>query len=105
MLRMVSRVVLISSVVISLGLPCRVGLAQGLPELRTPKAPPTPRIHGPKLYGAGPGHPFLYRIPCTGLRPVQFSAVGLPPSLTVDGVTGIISGKAPPTAGEYPVTL
>jgi alpha-galactosidase len=105
MFRIVIRVVLISSVVISLGLSYRVGLAQGLPELRTPKAPPTPRIHGPKLYGARPGHPFLYRIPCTGLRPVHFSAVGLPPSLTLDGATGIISGNAPPSAGEYPVTL
>jgi alpha-galactosidase len=105
MLRMVGRVVLISSVVMSLGLPCQVGLAQSPPELRTPQAPPTPRIHGPKLYGARPGHPFLYRIPCTGLRPVQFSAVGLPPSLALDGATGIISGSAPPAAGEYPVTL
>jgi hypothetical protein len=105
MLGIVSRVVLISSVVMSLGLPCRVGLAQSLPELRTPKAPPTPRIHGAKLYGARPGHPFLYRIPSTGLRPVHFSAVGLPPSLKIDGATGIISGNAPPTAGECPVTL
>ncbi|MGC2399527.1 MAG: putative Ig domain-containing protein [Acidobacteriaceae bacterium] len=105
MLRILNRVVLLCLVVVPLGLPCRVGLAEGLPELRTPKAPPTPRIHGPKVYGARPGHPFLYRIPCTGSRPIHFSAAGLPPSLTIDQATGIVSGSAPATAGDYPVTL
>ena len=93
------------SAILALGLPCRVGFGEGLPELRTPKAPPTPRINGPKLYGSRPGHPFLYRIPCTGLRPMHFSVVGLPSSLTLDEATGIISGSAPATAGDYPMTL
>jgi len=37
----------------------------------TPKPGPKPHINGPKVYGAGPGHPFLYRIPCTGERTDQ----------------------------------
>lgn len=105
MLRVVSRFALISSVVMALSLSCKCGLAEGSPELRTPKAAPAPRINGPKLYGARPGHPFLYRIPCTGIRPMRFSATGLPPSLTLDKATGIISGSAPAAAGDYPVTL
>lgn len=106
MLRIVSRSVLISSVVVmTLGLPCRVGFGAGHPELRTPKAPPSPRINGPKVYGARSGHPFLYRIPCTGERPIHFSAVDLPSGLTLDEAKGIISGSAPSTAGDYPVTL
>jgi len=46
----------------------------------TPPAPPEPRINGPKVYGARPGSPFLYRIPCTGMRPITFSARNLLPA-------------------------
>ena len=71
----------------------------------TPKPGPVPAIHGPKVYGARPGRPFLYRIPCTGLRPVRFSAEGLPASLRLDSATGIVSGESPRQAGEYAITL
>jgi len=75
------------------------------PELRTPKPPETPRVNGPVIYGARPGHPFLYRIPCTGVRPLHFSARGLPASLTVDRESGIISGTTPQERGSYRLTL
>ncbi len=71
----------------------------------TPQPGPVPRINGPKVYGARPGHPFLYRIPCTGFRPIRFSAEGLPPSLHLDHASGIISGNVPERPGEYPITL
>ncbi len=70
----------------------------------TPTPPNTPRINGPKVYGAHVGTPFLYRIPCTGVRPVTFSAKGLPQGLTLDPHTGIIQGSIP-AAGEFNVTL
>ncbi len=70
----------------------------------TPKPGPTPRINGPLVCGCRPGHPFLYRIPCTGDRPMKFSAKNLPPSLILDGTTGIITGTAP-ARGEYAVAL
>lgn len=105
MFRRLICMVLSSSVVVSLGLACRVASSQGEPELRTPQAPAVPRINGPKVYGARPGHPFLYRIPCTGERPMRFSVAGLPPSLRLDEVKGIISGTAPVAAGQYPMTL
>lgn len=79
--------------------------AQDSKLILTPKPPASPHINGPKLYGARMGHSFLYRIPCTGVRPIQFSAKGLPSSLQLDSATGIISGSAPSKAGEYSITL
>lgn len=70
----------------------------------TPKAPETPHINGPKVYGAHPQVDFLYKVPATGVRPMTFSAKGLPKGLSIDYRTGIISGKAK-KAGEYIVTL
>jgi alpha-galactosidase len=74
-------------------------------EIRTPAAPATPQINGPRVYGARPGHPFLYRIPCTGVRPMYFSAAGLPATMKLDATTGIISGESPARRGDYIVTL
>ena len=59
-----------------------IGLAQETaPDysayILTPPAPDTPRINGPKVYGARPGAPFLFRIPATGVRPMTFGAKGL----------------------------
>jgi alpha-galactosidase len=71
----------------------------------TPPPSPAPRINGPRVYGARPGRPFLYRIPCTGRRPIRFSADGLPQSITLDPETGILRGRAPDKRGEYLVTL
>jgi alpha-galactosidase len=70
----------------------------------TPTPGPAPRINGPEVYGARPGHPFLYRIPTQGERPMKFSARRLPKGLTIDSKTGIITGITP-RAGEYTVTL
>ncbi len=67
----------------------------------TPKPPQEPRINGARVYGVRPGHPFLFRIPATGARPMQFSAHDLPAGLALDQGTGIICGtiedKAPGT--------
>ena len=70
----------------------------------TPKPPRAPRINGPKIYGCRPGHPFLYRIPTTGQRPIQFAADNLPAGLRLDTATGIITGTVP-DRGAYLVTL
>jgi alpha-galactosidase len=70
----------------------------------TPPAPTAPRINGPRVYGARPGHPFLYRIPCTGERPIQFAVQNLPAGLTLDSQSGIITGTTP-VRGEYTMVL
>ena len=56
------------------------------------RASERPSINGATIYGARPNHPFLYRVPATGKRPMQFSASGLPPGLTLDSTTGTITG-------------
>jgi alpha-galactosidase len=66
--------------------------AEDSPEIRTPAAPPTPRINGPDVFGARPDHPFLYHIPATGQRPMTFSADDLPDGLTLESATGNITG-------------
>jgi alpha-galactosidase len=71
----------------------------------TPQPGPEPKINGPKVFGARPGMPFLYRIPATGLRPMRFAVKSLPAGLVLDGKTGIISGTVPKTAGKYQMTL
>jgi alpha-galactosidase len=73
-------------------------------ELLTPVPKPSPRINGPLVYGCRPGHPFLYRIPCQGERPISFSVKGLPKELKLDPSTGIISGTVP-SIGEYQLVI
>ena len=73
-------------------------------EIYTPQPKPQPRINGPLVYGCRPGHPFLYRIPCQGERPMRFSVKGLPSGLKLDPSTGIITGKVP-AKGDYEVLI
>lgn len=74
------------------------------PVILTPPAPPAPCINGPLVYGVRPGSPFLYRIPCTGDRPMKFSAENLPSGLTLDAHSGIITGTIS-AVGTNRVTL
>ncbi|MCD6202140.1 MAG: alpha-galactosidase [Bacteroidales bacterium] len=76
----------------------------GAPYILTPPPPASPRINGPRVYGARPGHPFLYRIPITGKRPVTVEVKGLPEGLKADEKTGIITGKII-RKGDYPVSI
>ena len=72
--------------------------------IRTPKAPATPRINGPRVYGERPGRPFLYTVPATGQRPLTYAAEGLPDGLTLDVNTGRITGSVA-RSGEFRVLL
>ncbi|MCC6587728.1 MAG: alpha-galactosidase [Bryobacterales bacterium] len=73
--------------------------------LLTPPPGPAPHINAPKIYGARPGKPFLYRIPCTGARPIEFTAKNLPPGIQLDAKTGILSGTTPAEKREFAITL
>ncbi len=59
----------------------------------TPSPGDTPEIHSAKVFGATPGNPFFYTIAATGIHPLHYSARHLPPGLTLDPVTGIITGR------------
>ncbi len=83
----------------------RAAAAREAKVMLTPKPALTPRINGPKVFGARPGRPFIYRIPCTGKRPLEFSALGLTDELRLDSTSGIISGRVPEQRGEYVITL
>ncbi|NSW56566.1 MAG: NPCBM/NEW2 domain-containing protein [Armatimonadetes bacterium] len=65
----------------------------GEPVILTPKPGPEPRINGPKVFGARPGNPFLFKVPATGDRPLTYAAEGLPEGLSIDPDTGIITGS------------
>jgi len=59
----------------------------------TPKPGSEPRINGARVYGVRPGSPFLFTIAATGVRPMTFSARGLPRGLVLDSAMGRISGS------------
>jgi alpha-glucosidase len=87
--------------------PSRMPLAQADPaasDIRTPPAAPAPRINGASVFGVRPGAPFLYRIPATGERPMEFSVERLPSGLTVENSTGQISGTLP-HSGTFDIVL
>jgi len=73
-------------------------------ELLTPRPGPAPRINGPLVYGCRPDHPFLYRIPVQGNRPMTLAVSNLPAGLKLDTQTGFIIGTSP-LQGDYSVTL
>jgi len=74
--------------------------SEGIPFILTPGPSAKPRINGTSIYGVRPGSPFLYRIPATGQKPLQFEVTGLPVGLSYDKLTGIIKGNIA-KAGNY----
>jgi alpha-galactosidase len=71
-----------------------------------PSRDAAPLINYPRITGATPGRPFLFRIPASGDGGLTFSAQTLPPGLTLDPKTGIIAGSLR-EAGRWdvPVTV
>lgn len=63
-----------------------------------------PRINSPHITGNYPSTPFIFYIPTSGQRPMQWSAEKLPEGLELDSKTGIISGVVT-SKGDYTVTL
>lgn len=72
----------------------------------TPRPPVAPQLNGPLVYGVSPKKPFLYRIPCTGKRPIEFSINNLPKGLVLDATTGIVRGTIEnPAATRYTLEI
>jgi len=83
---------------------CAADSPDGGTGVLTPPSTSAPRINGPSVFGVRPGSPFLYRIPATGDRPMEFGADNLPPGLSVDRETGQITGILA-QAGRHDVLL
>ncbi len=64
----------------------------------------TTEINYPRITGATPGRPFLFRIPAAGPAPLRFAVDTLPSGLSLDSATGIISGSLM-EAGRFPVRV
>lgn len=63
-----------------------------------------PAINPPSFVGNYPGTPFLFYIPTSGQRPIEWDAENLPKGLTLNKETGIIAGNVS-AKGKYNVTL
>ena len=71
---------------------------------RAAEVPAAPRINSSAYFGVRPGAPVLYTIPATGERPMTFSAEGLPAGLSLNAITGQVTGTLS-KAGEFPITF
>jgi alpha-galactosidase len=65
---------------------------------------PEPAINWPRITGATPRRPFLFRIPATGEPPLTYTAKDLPAGLSLDAATGIVTG-ALESAGSTDVVI
>jgi len=65
---------------------------------------PSPRLNYPRITGASPTKPFLFRVPASGKAPMKFVASGLPDGLDLDAATGVISGVLA-REGEWTVKI
>ncbi len=74
------------------------------PFILTPKESNLPSINGPRVYGARPDSPFLYRIPVSGAKPVSVKIDGLPKGLSFDSTKRIITGVVA-ARGRYTATV
>ena len=85
----------------------KVTLLPASPQLGilTPPERPAPRFNGAAVWGVRPGHPVIFRVPVSGVRPMRLAAAGLPEGVTFDAEKGILGGVAPAKAGDYPIAV
>ena len=74
------------------------------PYILTPAVSDKPRINSAKVFGVRPNSPVIFKIAATGKKPVRFTASNLPNGLTIDAVTGIISGRVE-AKGNYEIDI
>lgn len=70
----------------------------------TPKVPLYPQINGPAVLGARPGHPIIYKVPVTGIKPIAIKVTGLPAGCSFNAKTGVITGSVS-APGDYNLTF
>jgi alpha-galactosidase len=82
-----------AKIVMSAGRPKALGPPPESVVVLTPKPSSGPRINGAKIFGVRPGSPFLFAISASGNRPMTFAGDHLPDGLSLDPLTGRITGK------------
>ena len=70
-----------------------IGVDEVVPYILTPTPTDLPKINGAKVFGVRPNSPFLFKIPATGKKPLQYSVENLPEGLNVNAATGVITGS------------
>ena len=70
----------------------------------TPKEKDEPQFNGADIWGVRPGHPVIFRVPVSGIRPMAFSAKNLPAGVTLDA-KGVLRGTAPAAKGDYDIEV
>jgi alpha-galactosidase len=63
------------------------------PPAIAPSRTAQPLINYPRITGATPGRPFLFKVPASGEGELTYSARNLPSGLTLDSKTGVITGS------------
>ena len=71
----------------------------------TPPTREEPQFNGAEVWGVRPGRPVIFRVPVSGVRPMTFTAEGVPDGVTFDAAKGILGGTAPAQAGDYPIRV
>ncbi len=71
----------------------------------TPPEREEPQFNGADIWGVRPGHPVIFRVPVSGVRPMRFTAKNLPDGVTLDPAKGILGGVAPDKKGDYDITV
>ena len=61
----------------------------------TPPTREEPQFNGAEVWGVRPGRPVIFRVPVSGVRPMTFTAEGVPDGVTFDAAKGILGGTAP----------
>lgn len=74
------------------------------PYILTPPVSDKPRINNAKVFGVRPNSPVIFKIAATGKKPLRYQASNLPNGLTIDAVTGIITGKVE-VKGNYDIDI
>ena len=70
----------------------------------TPPEKDEPQINGADIFGVRPGHPVIFRVATSGVRPMKFTAKNLPDGVTLDG-KGVLRGTAPNVPGAYDIEV
>ncbi|MGZ0654107.1 glycoside hydrolase family 27 protein [Coraliomargarita sp. W4R72] len=96
--------ILISEVAAVYSLPGHDGLNGIKPYVLTPEPLPEPVYNGATLLAVRPLAPILFRLPVSGIRPLQFSVDNLPDGVILDPSTGILTGELA-LLGSYPLVF